>query len=113
MKYYGVEQESIHPVGCKAMTWEDAEAMEELNAKHSWSFSIADEAKIVMKHKNYQKIVKSSEDEAERNNAIAEQEKIEWRLEDANFHTLCRFLRARRYLEAMEYVIKEAEAIGA
>ena len=91
MKYYEKEMETIHPTGCKVLTWEEAEDAEKQNEECGWGFSVEDEMDFLIDHiRAYIFILKNGDDTAE--NATREMEWIEWRLEDANFHTFCELL---------------------
>ena len=101
MKYYEKEMTTEHPVGCAVMTWEDAEAMEKLNAECGWGFNHIDCLRFIITHEEaYNKINVDSME------AYRTMECIEWRLEDANFHMLCGLLHKYNYKGALEWVMK-------
>lgn len=104
MKYYGKEMPTIHPEGCTAMTWEDAEAMNKLNQENGWGFSMPDLLRLLADHMEAYDFGYNGipEEEAKRT-----QEKIEWRLEDANFHKLCALLHDNDYVKASEAITEE------
>ena len=104
MKYYGKEMDSIHPEGCIAMTWEDAEEMAKANHDCGWGFSVPDQLRFIADHMDANYDVKDGNDPLE---AYRCMEKIEWRLEDANFHTLCGFLHDHEYIKAIKYIGEE------
>ena len=103
MKYHGKEMPKIHPEGCKAMTWEDAERMEKENQENGWGFSTPDLLRLIADHMDGNYMVGDGEEEK----GLKMMECIEWRLEDANFHTLCGYLNERDYKKAVAYVVKE------
>ena len=102
MKYYGKEMDTIHPEGCVAMTWEDAEEMEKLNSKCNWGFSTADCLRFIADHMEAH--IDAEQEDKDPHNAYKHMECIEWRLEDANFHTLHGFLATYDYKKAIEWV---------
>ena len=101
MTYHGKAMENIHPEGCVALTWEDAEKMEKLNSENGWGFSDADLLRLIADHMDANFAVEDGEEPLEHN---LKMESIEWRLEDANFHTLCGLLNAKDYNEAIRWV---------
>ena len=101
MKYFEKEMDTISPEGCVAMTWEDAEEMEMLNQEHGWGFSAPDLLRLISDHLDAFYAEQDGEDPFE---LYRTQEKIEWRLEDANFHTLRGFLKLHDYKEAITWV---------
>lgn len=107
MMYYGREMGTMHPTGCEVMTWDEAEEMEALNRDNGYGFSVIDELDMIIDHMRSELFIKKGDDTAR--NGKREQEMIEWRLEDANFHTLCKYLHEKRYDEARDYVIAEDE----
>ena len=101
MKYYEKEMGTTSPEGCIAMTWEDAEAVEKQNKENGWGFSAPDLLRLIADHMDATYKEEDVEDPFE---LYRTQEKIEWRLEDANFHTLCKFLKLHSYKEAITWV---------
>ena len=101
MKYYEKEMGTTSPEGCIAMTWEDAEAVEKQNKENGWGFSAPDLLRLIADHMDATYKEEDGEDPFE---LYRTQEKIEWRLEDANFHTLCKFLKLHSYKEAITWV---------
>lgn len=99
MKYYEKEMDTIHPNGCVAMTWEDAEAMEKLNNENGWGFGMSDLLRLVADHMDAREF-----DDHEHDRIM---EMIEWRLTDANFHTFCELLHDNKYDNAVEWIMKE------
>lgn len=104
MKYYNKEMENIHPEGCVALTWEDAEKAERENEACGWGFSTPDCLRFIADHMDANYAVEDGEDPTEH---YRKQEWIEWRLEDANFHTLCGHLNAHDYNEAIKWVAED------
>lgn len=111
MTYYGKEMPTIHPEGCKSMTWEDAELMEKRNEECGWGFSMPKCLHFIANHMEANHTmalpIVTDDDKQRYYNARGEQEKIEWRLTDANFHTLCKLLHDGDYKSATEWVLKE------
>ena len=105
MKYYEKEMETIHPEGCIMLTWEDAERMEKRNYKNGWGFSMADCLHKLATHMEAQETI--DEDDSKAPLAILEQEKIEWRLEDANFHEFRTLLHDNQYIKALAWIAKQ------
>ena len=104
MKYYEAEMPTINPEGCVAMTWEDAEEMEKLNYECGWGFSASDCLRFIADHMDaYYDHMEESEN-AEILKHVKLMECIEWRLEDANFHTLKRLLHDNKYSDAIKWV---------
>ena len=101
MTYYGEEKKTEHPYGCKVMTWEDAEEMSNLNAKCHWGFSAWDCLRFLADHMEANSDVEHGNDPLE---AYKCMECIEWRLEDANFHTFNGFLHAHEYDKALAWI---------
>ena len=106
MTYYGKEMENIHPEGCKAMTWEDAEKADKLDADNGWGFSDADLLRLIADHMSAQDDIENGEDIEE---AVKTQEIIEWRLNDANFHNLCETLHEHKYSDAVHGIYELME----
>ena len=105
MKYFGKEMEGIHPVGCIAMTWEDAERMAKRNEKDGWGFDMAKCLHFLANHMDADNVDEG--DNEQLMSAIATKEMIEWRLEDANFHTFCGYLHNNEYAHALAWIAKE------
>ena len=104
MKYYDREMDTIHPDNCVALTWEDAEYAEELNRACGWGFSAPDMLRFIA---DYMDAFCDSEEETDADNSMKDylvMERIEWRLEDANFHTLCEFFHAHKFTDAVVWV---------
>ena len=104
MKYHEKEMETEHPSGCVAMTWEDAMEMEKANKDNGWGFSTPDLLHMIADHMNAHYDTEDGKTPLE---ACRCAEKIEWRLEDANFHTLCGLLNCADYKKAIEYVAND------
>lgn len=104
MKYYEAEMTTIHPEGCVALTWEDAENAEKENYDCGWGFSAPDLLKFITDHMNAEYAVEDGEDPYKH---YLTQERIEWRLEDANFHRLCEMLHTHNYKKATEWVASD------
>jgi len=81
--------------GCKAMTYADMRKMNNVNAAHGWSFSLADLKRLGFMHRT-----------AREKGDIRRMEMIEYRLEDCNFHTECALLNEGNY-EAYATTCKE------
>ena len=93
MKYYEKEMPTIHPKGCVAMTWEDAEEMESLNADCGWGFGLSNCLRFLSDHM----------DAFDKGDYLTA-EKIEWRLDDANFHTFSKHLNEHSYDYALNWI---------
>ena len=104
MKYYEEEMTDIHPKGCKAMTWEDAEEVEKLNQLNGWGVSASDALRFVADHMD---AYLDSEEETKPENierCVRVMERIEWRLTDANFHSFCKALKEHDYHKAIKMI---------
>lgn len=106
MIYHGRKMKTIHPEGCVAMTWADAERMEKRNEAHGWGFGMADCLRMLADHMDAEKARHEVTDNEKFLFATAKMEKIEWRLEGANFHTFCKLLRGNEYTKALEWITK-------
>lgn len=100
MTYYGKKMPTDHPEGCVAMTWKDAEEMDALNKENGWGFSNSDLLRLIADHMDAHFDVEDGNDPME---ARKKMECIEWRLTDANFHTLCAHLHKHDYREAIKW----------
>ena len=107
MTYFGREMSTDHPTGCTAMTWEDAEAIAKLNEENTWGFTDAELLHLVADYMDADKKHKSTANARELMSALREKEMIEWRLEDCNFHTLCKLLHDGKYTEAIKWIMTE------
>ena len=107
MKYHGKEMTTIHPSGCVAMTWEDAERMEKRNEACGWGFTFANCLHFVADHMEANECLERNAMRDKHIVAKLKQEMIEWRLEDANFHDLCGFLHECEYAVAIDWAIKD------
>ena len=107
MKFHGKEMPTIHPEGCKAMTWEDAERMEKRNADHGWSIDFTTAIRMLADHMDAYTASLTEKDAEKVECAIAKYEMIEWRLADANFHGFCKLLHENKYAEAFKYIDDE------
>ena len=107
MTSFGKKMPTIHPNGCEAMTWEDAERMEKRNEQHGWGFTAADCLRLTAKHMDADFAHHYEEDPDKAMAALAEKEMIEWRLTDANFHTFCGYLREGNYNGAVKWVLSD------
>ena len=105
MTFFGKEMEGIYFEGCKAMTWEDAEEMGRLNAENGWSFSTEDLNELLFSHMLAYIFVLKGDDTA--NNGTREMEMIEYRLEDANYHTFANLLHRHEYEDAKAWMYEE------
>ena len=72
--------------GYTAMTYADAEKVWALNHKNSWGFTVAQLKRLCTEHKK-----------ARANGDVRTMEKIEFRLEDCNFHSECSMLAQGDY----------------
>ena len=104
MTYYGRTMDTEHPTNCVALTWEDAEKAEKLNAECGWGFSASDCLRFIADHMEAYTDTENGNDVTETYRCM---ESIEWRLIDANFHTLSQHLGFYNYKEAIEWVMKE------
>lgn len=107
MMYHGRKMETIHPEGCKAMTWADAERMDKRNADHGWGFGMADCLRMLADHMDAEMARHEVTDKEKFLSATAKMEMIEWRLEDANFHTFHKMLHDGEYVKALAWIAKE------
>ena len=105
--YHGRVMDTDHPTGCVAMTWQDAERMEKRNEACGWGFTMAKCLHFLANHMDADYAHHNEEDKEKFLSAIAEKEMIEWRLEDANFHTFCGLLHDNKYAEALAWIAKE------
>ena len=105
--YHGKVMDTDHPNGCVAMTWQDAERMEKYNEKNGWGYSLAKCLHLLADHMECDEAIEDEEDEEKVNWCKAKIEMIEWRLEDANFHTFCGLLHDGKYNEALAWIAKE------
>lgn len=106
MMYHGEKMESVHPNGCVAMTWADAERMELLNKEHGWGLGMADCIRMLSDHMDAENARHEVTDSEKFLFATAKMEKIEWRLEDANFHTFHKHLHGKEYENALAWITK-------
>lgn len=104
MKYYGVEMETIHPFGCKELTWEDVEKIETMNRECGYCFGASDLFRILADHMDASDNVYRGIPNAE---AVKTRESIEWRLKDANIHELCKYLHEFDYEDAIKWVVAD------
>ena len=93
--------------GCVVMTKADAEEMNRLNEKCGWGFSAMDCLHFLADHLGANVTRKFSTEPDEVMEAIRTMEKIEYRLEDANFHEFCGLLSDHDYNGAMEWIRKD------
>ena len=107
MMYHGRKMETIHPEGCVAMTWADAERMEKRNEANGWGFGMADCLRMLADHMDADEARNEVTDDEKFLFATAKMEKIEWRLEDANFHTFHKMLHDGEYVKALAWIAKE------
>ena len=107
MKYYNQEMPEVHPTGCVAMTWKDAEEMEKLNNENGWGFSDSDLLRLTADHMEAYLNHMEATDNAEILKHVAIMEKIEWRLTDANFHKLCGALNEHKYKTALNAIAED------
>lgn len=89
---------------CIALTYGDIEKLMLLNEKCEWGFSSSDCLRFIADH---EEAVVDIENGYDLVCAYKAMESVEWRLEDANFHTLCSLLKERKYREAVKWVIDE------
>ena len=102
MTYHGKDMTTVHPEGCVSMTWEDAEAMDKLNQENGWGFSDSDLLRLVADHIDAHHDETDGEDVFK---AYKTMECIEWRLTDANFHSLVKMLSAHDYANAVRLIV--------
>ena len=107
MKYYEKEMNTIHPTGCVGMTWEDAEAVEKINADNGWGISFADSLRMIADHMEANEKRTTSNEPDVVMNAHRVMEMVEWRLTDANFHSLAHFLHSNNYEGAIKFVTED------
>ena len=87
-----MERTGLFP-NCEALTFEIIEnELLPLVMKKGWGFSMADCLRMIGDHMDGDTLTK---------------EKIEFILEDCNFHTLNGFLSNEEYIRATEWVLKE------
>ena len=106
MTYHGKKMETIHPYECVALTWEDAEKAEKLNAENKWGFTTPELLHMVADHMDATVKADTGIDVVD---SYRKAEFIEWRLEDANFHTFCHALNVKDYKKAIQWVANEFE----
>ena len=91
---------------CVAMTWADVDKMNELNRKCGWGFDKKDCNEFLFNHmKSYISVLKTEDDTAK--NGARKMEMIEYRLEDANFHSFCHMLHTHDYGRAKDWIEEE------
>lgn len=109
VKYHNVEMPDIHPEGCIAMTWEDATEMETKNSKCGYGYSAWDWLRIIATHMEFYYRVLEIGDEERKIPFIAEMERVEWMLGDANFHKVRGLLHDHKYGEVTKMVMNQFE----
>lgn len=77
----------------EALSQEETRELDKLNADNHWSFDYDQLMELVAQHK-----------EARERNDEHTMERIEYRLTDCNFHTLCELLMDAKYEEARKYI---------
>ena len=105
MKYYNAEMETVHPSGYSVMTWEDAEEVEKLNYENGWGFSSTNLLRLIADHEDCYFDMEETTDMNTFHKYMRKMERIEWRLEDANFHELHKLLRKHEYRKAVEWLL--------
>ena len=95
--------------GCIVMTEADAEEMQNLDEKCGWGFSAMDCMRFLADHMDANAIRKFSVEPNEVMEAIRTEEKIEFRLEDCNFHTFCGMLHDGKYDDAYKWIREDFE----
>lgn len=78
---------AIYP-NCKAMTWDDVEAIHKLNSKNGYGLSMTQLRRLNYEHKK-----------ARERGDVRTMERIEHRLTDINFHTECSLMAKGQYSE--------------
>ena len=91
---------------CKAMTYGDVEELGQMNAKCKWSFSEEDCKDFLFSHMNALIFVLKHGDDTAMN-GTRDMEMIEYRLEDANYHTLAKLLHENDYEGASVWITEE------
>ena len=100
------DENKLYP-NCVAMTYGDANEMGELNYKCGWGFSAMDCLRFLADHMDaYYDHLEESEN-AEILKHVRKMECIEYRLEDANFHVFCDYLRDRKYADAHKWILED------
>lgn len=98
-----MERTGIYP-DCQALTYEiiDNELRPYVQRKE-WGFTMADCLRMIADHMD---ATADIEDRKNVHNAYLTKEKIEYVLEDCNFHTLCKMLYNENYASATKWVLE-------
>lgn len=90
---------------CYALTYEIIDnELYPLLEKKNWGFSMADCLRMIADHMEATCDIADGNDPLE---AYLAKEKIEFMLEDCNFHELCGLLSNEEYVKATEWVLKD------
>ena len=107
MEYSEPKKDELYP-NCVAMTWGDRDNLARLNEECCWGFKASDCLRFLADHMDAHWDAENGNDPLE---AYRMMESIEWRLEDANFHTFNGFLASHDYASAINWIIKDYDEL--